>query len=374
MDNDVLTTSQAAKLLGISVRTAQLLIEGGALTTWKTPGGHRRVYRADVLAMVARTNPTPVLASALVILLASPARRPLYEASLATVRECAVDIYGDTHTAAFAIGSRLPAAVIVDFDDTHDDAYVERLAFLRHIATHPALSQITLIAAGSAAAIAKATDLTQTPRILATLPEQVPDAVRTALRDAKEPAEFLMENPPFPIAANEGQRLAALERSGLVDTAPEEPFDRLTWLASHSLKTPIALLTLLTAKRQWFKARVGLEMTETPRSWSFCNHTILQKGVFAVNDLAQSAPFDVNPAVAGSPHFRFYAGAPIIDPDGFAVGALCVIDYEPRTLDADQEQVLLALAGLASDEVRLRATNRQLRWALEALNRRHDPR
>ncbi len=86
--------------------------------------------------------------------------------------------------------------------------------------------------------------------------------------------DFLGESASFPLGINEGQRLAALERSGLVDTIPEEPFDRLTWLASRSLKTPVALLTLLTTNRQWFKPRVGLELSETPRSWSFCNHTI----------------------------------------------------------------------------------------------------
>nr|WP_298688378.1 GAF domain-containing protein [uncultured Dongia sp.] len=289
---------------------------------------------------------------------------------LATVSECRVDAYSDTHTAAFAIGSRLPAVVIVDLDDD----YPERLAFLQHLAAHPAIGQTTLIATGSAADISNETRFAQMKRVLAVLPEKLPDAIRTALRDATDSIEFLLDDPSFPFAENEGQRLAALERSGLVDTVPEESFDRLTWLASRSLKAPVALLTLLTTTRQWFKSRVGLEMTETPRSWSFCNHTILQKGIFAVGDLAHKAPFDANPAVAGDPHFRFYAGAPVIDPDGFALGALCVMDYEPRVLDAGQEQTLLALAALASDEVRLRATNRHLRWALEALNRRQEPR
>jgi excisionase family DNA binding protein len=369
MDKDVLTTSQAAKLLGISVRTAQLLIEGGTLTSWKTPGGHRRVYRADVEALIAHTNPEPVIASALVILVASPERRSAYEAILAAVPECTVDAYGDAHSAAFAIGSRLPAAVIVDLDD----ASAERLTFLKHMAANPASGDISLIATGSATAVASA-DLAQTRRVLVVAPEQLPDQIRNALRDAEEPLDIVSNDAPFPLALNEGQRLAALERSGLVDTPPEDPFDRLTWLASRSLKMPVALLTLLTTSRQWFKSRVGLDMTETPRSWSFCNHTILQKGVFIVGDLAGSAQFDANPAVIGDPHFRFYAGAPVIDPDGFAVGALCVIDYEPRKLDAEQEQTLLALAALASDEIRLRATNRQLRWALEALNRRQGPR
>jgi GAF domain-containing protein len=170
-------------------------------------------------------------------------------------------------------------------------------------------------------------------------------------------------------AANEAQRLSAVDRSGLVDTAPEESFDRLTWLAGHSLEMPSALLTMITPTRQWFKSRYGLEVPDTPRSWAFCNYTILQRDLFAVENLALDARFADNPAVAGGPEFRFYAGVPVIDSDGFALGSLCVIDHKPRKLDQDQMQSLIALAALASDEVRLRATDRQLRWALDALNR-----
>jgi len=133
---------------------------------------------------------------------------------------------------------------------------------------------------------------------------------------------------------------------------------------------PIALLTLLTPTRQWFKSRHGLDMVETPRSWAFCNHTILQKGVLVAEDLAADERFATNPAVAGGPGFRFYAGCPVVDPDGFAVGSLCVIDTRPRTLDDTQKQVLANFAALASNEIKLRATDRQLRWALDALGRK----
>ncbi|MGJ5103117.1 excisionase family DNA-binding protein [Bradyrhizobium sp. HKCCYLRH2057] len=367
MDKDVLTTSEAAKLLGISVRTAQLLIEGGTLTSWKTPGGHRRVYRTEVEALIARTKPAPVLDSTLVIVVCSADRRAAYETALADVPECTVAIHQDAHTAAFVIGSRQPAAVIVDLTDADPD----RLAFLKHIDMNPAFGSIALFAVAGAEATTSG-DLASLRRVTVTPRDQLPAALHSLLQDRDAPRDIIVDGAPFPLAANEGRRLAALKRSGLVDTAPEDAFDRLTWLASRSLKAPVALLTILTNSRQWFKSRVGLQMTETPRSWSFCNHTILQKGVFAVDDLAGKAPFDTNPAVAGEPHFRFYAGAPVTDPDGFAVGALCVIDYEPRTLDADQEKTLLALAKLASDEIRLRATERQLRWALDSLDRQHE--
>lgn len=95
-------------------------------------------------------------------------------------------------------------------------------------------------------------------------------------------------------------------------------------------------------------------MLETPRSWAFCNHTVLQRGIFEVPDLADHLAFASNPAVANAPHFRFYAGAPVYDPDGFALGSLCVIDFQPRQLDDDQRRTLLELAAIASDEVKLR--------------------
>ncbi|WP_200867860.1 helix-turn-helix domain-containing protein [Candidatus Sodalis pierantonius] len=155
MANDILTTTQAAQLLGISVRTAQLFIEGGALASWKTPGGHRRVHRADVLAFMAKKNDrAPKLSSARVILLASPARRPLLEGLLSTVGEGAVD---DVYATAFAIGHRLPAVVVVDLAD----ARAERLSLLSHLAAHPALGLTRLMAVNDADATA--TDANRAP-------------------------------------------------------------------------------------------------------------------------------------------------------------------------------------------------------------------
>jgi GAF domain-containing protein len=200
------------------------------------------------------------------------------------------------------------------------------------------------------------------------LPELLADAIRAILQDATAPA-LIEGNASYPLAANEGQRLAAVEKSGLVNTPAEESFDRLTWLAAHCLQMPIALLTLVTPTHQWFKSSYGLDVTGTPRSWSFCNYTILQRGVFSVENLVLDSRFADNPAVAGIPEFRFYAGAPVTDYDGFALGSLCVMDYKPRTLDQIQTRSLVTLAALASNEIRLRATDRQLRWALEALNR-----
>ena len=146
MEHDVLTTTQAAKLLGISVRTAQLLVEGGSLTSWKTPGGHRRVYRADVMALMKRPHQAAAISSAVVVVLASPDRLPLYKRILSGVSEWSVDLHSSAYSASYAIGSRLPAAVVVDLAD--DDA--EQRSFLRNLAATAALGHAHLVVVGGA--------------------------------------------------------------------------------------------------------------------------------------------------------------------------------------------------------------------------------
>jgi excisionase family DNA binding protein len=363
MDKEILTTAEAAKILGVSVRTAQLLIEGGSIPSWKTPGGHRRVYRRDVLAVISGTSQAPILASARVILIARPERMADYEAVLAGVSSCTVDSYTDPYAAMLAIGSRLPAAVVIEAEQSD----IGGLAVLESLRSDPALGRTRILVVGSSAADrwngpgGLDTGMTRFIDGLLTLRESVDAAVRGGTEQTvpfETPASF-----PFP--ANEGQRLLALERSGLVDTPPEDSFDRLTWLAARSLDAPVALLTLLTPNRQWFKSHYGLEIVETPRSWAFCNHTILQKGIMVAENLAIDERFAENPAVIGELGFRFYAGCPVVDPDGFTLGSLCVIDTRPRTLNDTQKQILANLAALASDEIKLRATDRQLRWTLE---------
>jgi len=368
MAKDILTTAEAAKLLGVSIRTAQLLIEGGSIASWKTPGGHRRVYRADVLAVVSGTNKEPACASVVVMLVAARERLPKYEGILGAVAECSLDSYSDAFSASFAIGSRVPAAVIVDLQDNA----AERESFLRSLISNPALGHTRIITVGNTDDASKGPTGAGFSGMVIHVenPEVLPKTVRGILLEAAEPVVLLEGGAPFPLAANESLRLAALERAGLVDTPPEDAFDRLTWLASRGLKMPIALLTLLTPTRQWFKSHHGLEITETPRSWSFCNQTILQRDVYAVENLALDPLFANHPAVVGPPGFRFYAGAPVTDPGGFALGALCVMDHKPRTLNQGQKQSLLALAAIASDQIRLRATDRQLRDTLDGRNRR----
>lgn len=353
MDKDILTTAEAAKILGVSIRTAQLLIEGGTIPSWKTPGGHRRVYRRDVLAQI--TGPAqPMTASARVIVLASAERVDDYAAALANVEYCVVERYTDIYAALLAIGSRLPAAIVIEAEPLN----AGRLALLESLRSDPALGSTQILVVGRAAADSGTTRFIEG---LAGLPE----AVEAAIRGAVEPPLPFATPPSFPFPANEGQRLVALERSGLVDTPPEDAFDRLTWLAARSLDAPVALLTLLTPTRQWFKSRYGLDLVDTPRGWAFCNYTILQHDIMVAENLATDSRFAENPAVSGELGFRFYAGCPVMDPDGFTLGSLCVIDTRPRTLDDTQKQILASLAALASDEIKLRVTDRQLRRAAE---------
>lgn len=155
----------------------------------------------------------------------------------------------------------------------------------------------------------------------------------------------------YPVPADESGRLKALAMTGLVDSAPERTYDRLTWLASRITGTPMAMVSLLTARRQWFKSKVGLQVTETPRAWAFCSHAILSPTPFVVSNALADRRFADNPLVVGAPHIRFYAGIPLMDRRGYRLGTLCVLDRRPRTLDAEQLHALSELASIAGEEI-----------------------
>jgi len=148
-----------------------------------------------------------------------------------------------------------------------------------------------------------------------------------------------------PVPPDEAQRLATLREYEVLDTLPEEAFDDLTLLAAHICQVPIALVSLVDEKRQWFKSRVGMEPSETPRDEAFCAHTILHKDeVLEINDARVDPRFAANPLVTGGPLVRFYAGAPLVAPDGHSLGALCGMDRVPRVLTRDQVSALQALS------------------------------
>jgi signal transduction histidine kinase/CheY-like chemotaxis protein len=163
---------------------------------------------------------------------------------------------------------------------------------------------------------------------------------------------------PLPVP-NEAGRLAALKSLEVLDTPPDPVLDELTRVASRICRTPIALVSLVDESRQWFKARVGLGATETPRDVAFCAHAIHGTDLFVVPDSHVDERFRDNPLVTGAPHVRFYAGAPLVV-DGHGIGTLCVIDHVPRQLDGDDREALRALGRAVAGHVATLRTQREL--------------
>jgi excisionase family DNA binding protein len=238
--DSVLTTRATAELLGVAVSTAQLWIENGAIPSWKTPGGHRRV----------------------------------------------------------------------------------RLSAIKQLMEERGL---------------------------------MPQSVAVPTPAVASSAEFLpLPTADYPVPHDEARRLLALDAARIIDTPSESVFDRLTWLASQVTESPMALVSLLTSKRQWFKSRLGVAVTETPRDWAFCSHAILQEGLFMVEDAARDPRFHNNPLVIGEPHIRFYAAFPLLDANKVPLGTLCVLDSEPRRLRDREIRSLRELAAIASEEIQRR--------------------
>ncbi|TQK06794.1 GAF domain-containing protein [Herbaspirillum sp. SJZ107] len=242
-EDPVLTTAAAARLLGVAVSTTQLWLESGALPSWKTPGGHRRVRLSAVLKLL-------------------------------------------------------------------EDRARERQGGVR------------------------SGPLKSVPAPVAAVPVPAAAAPR-----------------PHPLPLDEPARLAAVEASGLIDSPSEDVFDRLTWLATQVTECPIALITVLGEHRQWFKSHIGVDFTETPRGWAFCNHAIVQDEPLMVEDAQSDTRFADNPLVTGSAGIRFYGGVTLRDGSGQPLGTLCVLDREPRRLRDRELKALEELATIASEEL-----------------------
>ncbi|MDB6067494.1 MAG: guanylate cyclase [Pedosphaera sp.] len=166
-----------------------------------------------------------------------------------------------------------------------------------------------------------------------------------------------------PIPKNEKKRLEVLWQYEVLDSVPERVFDDLTELASNICEAPVALITLVDDKRQWFKSKKGVSLSETSRDISLCGHAILQRQLFVVPDATKDARFADNPLVTSDPKIRFYAGAPLITPDGHALGTLCVLDTVPRTLRPEQKRGLEILSQHVMTQLELRRRSLELAGA-----------
>lgn len=172
-----------------------------------------------------------------------------------------------------------------------------------------------------------------------------------------------------PLPKNEAKRLKVLWQYDVLDTVPEEVFDDLTDLAAHICEAPIALISLVDEDRQWFKSRVGVDVQQTSRDLSFCAHAIRQEDLFIIPDATKDIRFSSNPLVVSDPKIRFYAGAPLVTPDGYALGTLCVLDSVPRQLRPDQQHALRVLARHVMTQLELRRHMRELAAARAELRR-----
>jgi excisionase family DNA binding protein len=355
-DDPILTTREAAVLLGVSVRTVQTWVEEGAIDSWKTPGGHRRLRKSAVAALRARRVVQPVQTAYPVLVIASEATARRCSESLAALPSVRMSVINDALLGLIEAGHQAPAAVVLEVNRLD----WERLALLKRLLTSPRLAHARIVALSELSEKEMRFDLGET-RIAVLGKDAAPADLRAAIAPYQKPVSNSVLTYPTP--ANEAERLQAVTRAQLDNSVQQNEFDEIVAMAADVLKTPIGLITLLTAEQQWFKARYGLDVQDTPRDLAFCNYTILQQSVFVVEDASADERFSSNPLVTGEPGIQFYAGAPIVDYEGFPLGALCIIDRKPRALKLTQRSMVQTLATLVSDKINLSIRDRQLRRA-----------
>lgn len=170
-----------------------------------------------------------------------------------------------------------------------------------------------------------------------------------------------------PLPPNESERLAALRKYGILDTEPEAAFDGMVKLAAYICQTPLAAISLVDENRQWFKSIVGVDAKETPRDVAFCAHTILQTDPLVVPNALEDERFFDNPLVQGGLDLRFYAGVPLVTPEGYRLGTLCVLDQKPREITPEQLDAVKTLAESVMAHLELRLSHKQIRNYIDEL-------
>ncbi len=175
-----------------------------------------------------------------------------------------------------------------------------------------------------------------------------------------EPLNLFSGAIPADYPEHEDERVQKLLRYRVLDTEAEATYDDLTAIAAHICGAKTAVVSFVDVTRQWFKSKVGLDDTEHPREISFCAHAILQSEVMVIPDAHKDERFASNPLVTGDPYIRFYAGAPLISPDGFAVGTLCVLGSEPKQLTAEQIWALEVIARQIVSHLEMRLVMQQI--------------
>lgn len=346
MMKDILTTAHAAELLGVSIRTAQLWVESGRLPSWKTPGGHRRIPKQAVLDLIEDPAQVPVELSAHAVILAGKDRGPDWLEVGLPAAGLLIKAFESLGEVRAALEAAVPTLLIVENAEE-----VERKKFVTSITSDPLYRQTLIFTmtekgAGSSAARSE-------KRIQMRMQPSVADASNLVIEHLKTRLIEDNENSSFARPLNEGARLEAVRRSALVGSDADGRFDRLVRLAAVVTRAPIAMFTLITKDQQWFKSRLGFDGQATPRDWAFCNETLVANEITVIEDMSRDETYTANPTLKEPHGFRFYAGAPVRDPLGFALGSVCVIDTVPRTLKREERDALITIAEAVSNLIRL---------------------
>lgn len=349
MMKDILTTANAAELLGVSIRTAQLWVESGQLPSWKTPGGHRRIPRQAVLDLIEDSALAPVDLRANAVVLAGKGRGSEWVEAGLPGSGLLIEVAEDLDIVRTLLEPAPPTLLIVENAEE-----VERKKFVTTISSDPRYRQtlvFTMTQKGAGSPAARGDTRIQM-RMLPTA-----SAASAAVIDSLK-ARLLDDSgdvPGFARPLNEKARLEAVRRTALVGSEADSRFDRLVRLAAFVTRAPIAMFTLITKDQQWFKSRVGFDGEGTSRDWAFCNETLIANEITVIEDMREDSKLQANPTLKEPYGFRFYAGAPVRDPWGFALGSVCVIDTVPRSLKREERDALITIADAVTNLIRLTA-------------------